>query len=60
MGDLISLKQMDPEGPDLKEETGGDSKAEELSDDLERLGPTYIKLGQFLSTRADFFPHGIP
>jgi ubiquinone biosynthesis protein len=28
----------------------------ELSDDLEKLGPTYIKLGQFLSTRSDMLP----
>jgi ubiquinone biosynthesis protein len=27
-----------------------------LTDDLERLGPTYIKLGQLLSTRADLLP----
>src|SRR5690554_3122207 len=32
------------------------SKAEDLPDDLEKLGPTYVKLGQFLSTRADFLP----
>jgi predicted unusual protein kinase regulating ubiquinone biosynthesis (AarF/ABC1/UbiB family) len=30
--------------------------AAELADDLERLGPTYIKLGQLLSTRADLLP----
>jgi hypothetical protein len=28
----------------------------ELSEDLEKLGPTYIKLGQFLSTRSDMLP----
>ncbi len=33
-----------------------DPKAEQLPDDLEKLGPTYVKLGQFLSTRADFLP----
>jgi ubiquinone biosynthesis protein len=31
-------------------------KAEELTDDLERMGPTYIKLAQLLSTRSDIIP----
>src|SRR4030095_13115402 len=31
-------------------------KAEELATDLEKLGPTLIKLGQVLSTRADLLP----
>ena len=29
---------------------------EEFADDLESMGPAYIKLGQLLSTRADFVP----
>ena len=40
-----------------QERPAGDvESAEELADDLERMGPTYIKLGQLLSTRVDLLP----
>src|SRR4051812_11573109 len=32
------------------------AKAEELATDLENLGPTFIKLGQLLSTRVELMP----
>ncbi|MGN6367130.1 MAG: ABC1 kinase family protein [Phycisphaerae bacterium] len=32
------------------------AQADELASDLERMGPTYIKLGQLLSTRPDIIP----
>lgn len=31
-------------------------KADDLAADLERLGPTFVKLGQLLSTRSDLLP----
>jgi predicted unusual protein kinase regulating ubiquinone biosynthesis (AarF/ABC1/UbiB family) len=45
-------------GVDLEElpSTEGSPDADELAKDLEKLGPTFIKLGQLLSTRADLLP----
>ncbi len=46
------------DGLSSREDEGDDqgARAQELAADLERLGPTYVKLGQFLSTRSDFLP----
>jgi predicted unusual protein kinase regulating ubiquinone biosynthesis (AarF/ABC1/UbiB family) len=41
----------DDEGP-----LGDEDKAEQLARDLEGMGPTFIKLGQLLSTRYDLLP----
>ncbi|HEV8615753.1 MAG TPA: AarF/UbiB family protein [Methylomirabilota bacterium] len=41
------------DGPGSQEVT---AEAKSLADDLERLGPTFIKLGQLLSTRPDLLP----
>jgi len=36
--------------------SGARSNGSELPNDLERLGPTFVKLGQLLSSRADLLP----
>jgi ubiquinone biosynthesis protein len=41
---------------DTADEGAPPPQAEQLADDLERMGPTYVKLGQLLSTRPDLIP----
>jgi len=52
LGDLTDLRDRDP----LDGVNGKDPSPEELVADLERMGPTFIKLGQVLSSRSDLFP----
>jgi ubiquinone biosynthesis protein len=40
----------------LGDGAGDGAGPRELAEDLERLGPTFVKLGQLLSTRSDFLP----
>src|SRR5205807_7396230 len=42
--------------PDAGAVASNDGQGHELAADLERLGPTFIKLGQILSARPDLLP----
>ena len=37
-------------------ESSGETSPEQLTDDLEAMGPTFVKLGQVLSSRPDLLP----
>lgn len=44
-------------GSETQDETHSfDHSPEELTEDLKKMGPTYVKLGQLLSTRPDLLP----
>jgi predicted unusual protein kinase regulating ubiquinone biosynthesis (AarF/ABC1/UbiB family) len=61
-GDLLKNSGIDEPEPDPVPGNGGAPKediakrAKGLADDLEALGPTFVKVGQFLSTRGDLLP----
>lgn len=50
----LALASSLQEGETLRNES--DPTPEELAQDLERMGPTFVKLGQLLSSRADLLP----
>jgi len=55
--DLVKQVGLDKAVPEGAKGDGDESSSpEELARDLEALGPTYIKIGQILSTRADMLP----
>src|SRR3954466_8152845 len=41
---------------DYQVKENGKAKPEDLADDLEAMGPTFVKLGQILSSRPDLLP----
>jgi len=55
--EMVSNINVRAELADDAMDVGDSSKSpEELTDELERMGPTFVKLGQILSSRADLLP----
>jgi predicted unusual protein kinase regulating ubiquinone biosynthesis (AarF/ABC1/UbiB family) len=52
--DLVDAGELADDTP--KDTSPGSARAEELAEDLEAMGPTFVKLGQVLASRADLLP----
>ncbi len=54
--DLVDAAGIEEAPPPNKGAPEVEPRAEELAADLEKMGPTFIKLGQLLSSRGEFLP----
>ena len=52
--DLATSELLDEK--EIKTENNGTASPEQLANDLEAMGPTFVKLGQILSSRPDLLP----
>src|ERR1051326_9479217 len=55
-GDVVSEAGWEEHAAANRTAVAAPAKAEELAKDLEAMGPTFVKLGQLLSSRADLLP----
>src|ERR1051326_3747986 len=55
-GDVVSEAGWEEHAGANRTAVAAPAKAEELAKDLEAMGPTFVKLGQLLSSRADLLP----
>jgi predicted unusual protein kinase regulating ubiquinone biosynthesis (AarF/ABC1/UbiB family) len=54
--DVVSELALEGIDPQALPSSPDAPRPEQLADDLERMGPTFVKLGQILSSRADLLP----
>jgi ubiquinone biosynthesis protein len=54
--DMVFSAGLGMDEPDPAASASTDSQESNLAEDLEALGPTFVKVGQLLSTRADLLP----